>query len=420
MALSLSDFKKGNWWITFIVIGVVLVLFFIPDLVGFNATLPTPDKNFSLELPKVAQRKTESAPVEDIRVSGRSEPVDAGGAQQAVAGQAPLDRVSYLVDAGYIDHIADKRSREEAKAADEGKAAAGEGDAKTQPQPREDDALDFVPREQVTWSQIQSKKSRRILEGSASRASALARDLPEDKVNARYALQNLAGGIARILGDASKSMSAKEAVYYLEHLDLEVTRAFLKDDVSRADFTSWGEVSLTPILGRSRSERFKKAARPPFDPPAQLFYVEVMRPAARRYEQEAPPVYVQFRGVVEGKDVKRAKLFHDGLFVRDLVLHADAQRKDRFEFGLHQGDARGVYAVKFEDKEGNESVRQYRFARALGTKKNWRFESNNCYVFRAVSTGPSDRSADSFFRYTKVQDDDAAFFASSGQGFSVF
>lgn len=386
--IKVSDLTRSNLFVTIALLLLVVALFFIPELIDFQRTMDS-----SSGSGREAAPREESA----TELQSAQESKEASG----------LERIMGLLDSGYIDRLKARKAKEEINEMD---AAVP---AKVVPQKRSVDALEEVEKslstpslaqlglpsgEEISWKQIRSQQTSRLLKEAQKEAQALARSLPKTHEAARYALYNFANGISRVLEGAEKNLSAIEALAYIEHLDYSVTETFLRDRVERSDYMRWAEVSLGPLFASSRSQRFKTRAVPSFNPRLTLSKVEVRQPADRfgRWKPNGK-AFAWVEGYVVGRDARKIVLTLDGEPIRRAILAKRADTKGRRLFKIPRFNARGVYAIEVLDREGNKHVRHFDF---YGRAANFFWDKRGGH-FR-IPFQPNDPRFNSYFRVGSV------------------
>lgn len=215
--------------------------------------------------------------------------------------------------------------------------------------------------EALSWKDLHSSAAVQSMRTAQRQVLGLAKRLGTDYPESRFALFNYSGGLSRVMQANEKTMSAAEAVLYIDQLDKAVTEAMLRERVERGDFLIWSEVSLGPLASGSAAASLKKKWAPAFRPVIALSEIRVIQPAGNygRWNSKGK-AYVSGRGYVSGKDVRRLVLWSsDGRERRLGLLRADGLGRRAFRFP--RGDARLLYALVASDKSGAEFRKYYEF-----------------------------------------------------------
>ncbi len=332
--MRVSNITRSNFFVTAMVLVVIIALFFIPELVSFQRSFSKKERRVAET--SVVDELIESRKVENITID---EP------------DSPLEKIWKLVRRDSRD------SSEEAS-----KIVIGEDGARAALRLDGSSAPRFANGEQISWKTLRSDSSIRAYKAARKEALALAKTISEEAKSAKYALFDFSNGLTKVIDGVEKSMRPEEAAAYLEHLDQAVTEAFLKDRVERESFVRWTKISLGSYFENSRSQKFKMGATPSFNPHLTLTYVAIKQPPdhfGRFSHKQKPTVYAE--GYVLGKDVKRLELVRDGGRVKSISLRAKADSRGRRWFKIGRRDARGIYTIRVYDREGNKTTRSYSF-----------------------------------------------------------
>lgn len=340
--LDLSRAQKNNTMITGLIIVGLLLFLFLPDFVGFDWGVPFLSNNGS---------EHEVSILEDVRQA--AQPLDHNSYPAGVEAtdSSALAKLSREVDQGYIDLVGE-RARQKS-------AGESEGDITFSVQ---------------TWQGLHSKEGREHLTKARSQAQELAGKLRERNRRTRHALFNYIAGIDLILGNSSSDQfTATEAVEYLETLDRAVTRAMVTDGASRADRIDWSQVSLAPVLNRSRADALKQRAIPPFSPSIRLVYLRMYQPGVSGVDPRQP-AYVEATFVVSGRDVRGIHLLRNGLslypdLLMEKIPYNEHDRKVMINWPI---ELHGRYSLLALAHDGSESQVVYDFSKAL-TAFKWQY-----------------------------------------------
>mgnify|MGYP000169369442 CR=1 FL=1 len=321
---SISSFKPKSFLLTTLVVLLVASLFFIPEIVDFQKSIT------GFGVTKEGESKPEVASERDTAEHTLSTKTGSG---------SPLDKITGLIDTGYIEQL---KAKKVVSGAERFKEAPRGGP-------------------KLSWEIIKSRESLDALRTAEREALGLAKALPPDKVGTRYALYNFVSGVRLVLEGAEKTMSPDEAVRYLEFLQLAVSSTMGRENVDRALYNRWVGVSLGPLSEQTKALRLMQQ-RAPFNPRLTLTKV-VVRKAGGKHGQfvSRSPVYVQFVGFVVGQDIKKIELYRNSeLLVKKMLLRAPDESGRRF-FSPRQFPAVGYYTFRVYDDTGQIYQKTYTF-----------------------------------------------------------
>jgi len=374
MGLDLVDFKRNNWGVTVAIIVVIMVLIFLPDFVGSNTSTIKLDE---IQKNDEVAESHESENVEAV-VANDNLPIGEKVAQKVVEA---TEVIKEKEDNAVKEEI---QSNEKSDTDDDGNVKNKKG-KKTLLDPNN-----------VTWNQLHDKPVVTLLNEAKVGAVDLAEALPVRYSASKYALYNFINGINTVLASNEKKMTAKDAVSYLEFLDMETTRAFIRERVSRGNFMTWAQISLTPVFGRDNAETFKLMARPPYQPFFELRNVNVEVKRARKVSDAWDPRAVAILvadGIGNVDEVAKVDVYQNGKYIRSLKLKKDNENQELGSFGFKDKGVDGIYSFHISNKEGNTFVKKYKFERIFNIPK-WKFDSNRAsFVFKLISVkGKEDQA----------------------------
>ncbi len=417
--IPLSSINRSNLLISLIVFIVIIALFFIPEIISFQKgdsqtvwskiassdQMPRPVQKASLDNssdldfsdpdePLLANRldfedgELFEDPSEQDFNSGfsfASLDFDRAGKNSASPLQAILERLdgSQVSDAGSlaenavfeeesVDEVQDQDSKpgvaEEFRAALRGRRWANEklerGVNRKQNQ-LEDVLQADAP---LTWQILHHRTVRRILRTAQKEAMSLAKTLSENNVQSRYALQNFIGGVGRVLRGAQTALLAEQVPGYLAQLDDDVTQAFLREGVARANYLKWTDISLEPLTSIRSPRLTKQKVIRPFEPGMQLSWVRVRRPRTLygNYNPKGTD-FLGFKGFVTAAEVKKINVYRDGELFKTLRVGKRADMNGRRFFKVHQHKLvpNSLYTLEAVDVNGIKYSKSYAFAQKI-------------------------------------------------------
>jgi len=365
---------KGFGFNNFLVIGIlsllVVALFLIPEFVGWQRSTVKKE-----EVKKEAEDEIESV-IGPAAVESRVE--------------SPLQRLSQMIESGAAKRAG--RSAGKSRETKTGSRSRGAGGKLDELGSGISEPGLLLGSPDVSWGDIRSADSVRILKESQKEAAALARDLGSDYPQSRFALFNFSDGITRVLQSNENVMKASEAVNYLNELDSRVTETMIRERVERSDFLKWADISLGPVISQTGAGSMKSRFVPAFNPQLTLTFIRArVLHDDRRLKRPNPTVIVSVRGYVVGKEVKEARLYENDRMVRRLALRRPDDRKRRF-FKFGPLAVRGIFSIIAKDRSGEEYRAFYDF------KNRVRFFTRGRGGYFNMPFGEVDPRVDSFFR----------------------
>ncbi len=379
------EYKRNNWTLIICVVAIVLVIIFIPDFLGLDSFFDDGESQQEVvEQPAVAPAKPKAVTKSETSSSENS-------SEEGMA---------------YFSNVADDVPFEDQQAT----------------------------RPELTWEQVQSPAYQQILINARRTASNLSAAVSTTYENSKYALFNFVTGIDYVMRDAPSRISVNDAMNYLEHLDMEVPRSFVKDGLERNYFSEWEKVSLTKLIGTNRSERFKKMSKPRFHPEITLGTVEIMvQKSYNKVKRSRQDVYDASRMNIDfsikANDAVKGEVYLDSKKIRDIyfpnvqsgascvqgsVCNAAGSGIVRVE--LNSVAVNGIYTVRLYDRDNKIYDKQYSFTKAFRLP-NWRAPANQgLIVFSMPATLTSSRAEGIFALHNDYEDgfitsgDDAGFY----------
>ncbi|MBN8551032.1 MAG: hypothetical protein J0M12_17095 [Deltaproteobacteria bacterium] len=379
--INIQSFGRSNFMLTVVVCLVVIALFFIPEIIGFQRSF----------------HKTSSSHLDSIsaRAAKREQPVVAGELSQPEV--SPLDEVSKLIN--FRSALPQAPQSVIAPAQPQLKEGGSNVDPNllakcvaTLSEPVEKKAERNLSQSPLTWEKIRAPESQDILRRAQAEALAISRSIGPKKTESRYALITFSNAINAVLTGSDQFSSPEEAIGYVETVDQAVTKAIFREGVDRADYMRWQQVSLGPELKTSRVARTKAQYSMPFNPRITMEYVGVRQLDPNPNESAS----VDFRGYMYGKDIKKVEVLWKG-DTNEISLSDPDPKTGRRYFSNMLVDARGVYTLIVTDFEGNKYEKSYEFfPRVVGYQKN----SNGFYVipYNSKEMGEGDPRLDRMFR----------------------
>jgi len=364
---------------------LVIALFFIPEIIQIQESLLSG---------KSASRRA-------VSVSSYSVSEEAARLSEIEKNKnlSSLDKVLSLINSGYLEskskgtEIADRQSARARLNIPPGAPA-----------------LESVTAEGVeqgvTWKSIRSSEVSKVLRKAKDDVRMLARSISPGAYQSREALLNYQNGIGWLLEGDKSPVTVQQALDYIERLDLDVTRALIRERVDRADYIRWSKISLGPLFVNSKAARLRQEYLSPFNPRITLASVrlKIGKFKVRSDGRVIPPASsLNVSGFVMGKDTQKLTLLRNGRRVRNISLQrkVDDQGKRAFRFSV--SPATGAIAVQAVDGIGSTVQKTYKFVprassfpRSSGRKVLLPF--NSVLSSRKFDLKEVDLRLDRFFR----------------------
>lgn len=337
-----------NVLLTIFLLLLVIALFFIPEIVNLHNSLSgTPSST-----------TTENSNTAEAPALVSSEALTSQRAPVVQPQPSALDRILLLLDSGYLQQPA-KEEQAVARAIEQGSAVAP---LQSQSQPlRSSDLLDEG---RITWDKLRSREVVKVFKDAEKSVAQLLTTVKENNRATVYALLNYRNALQWMANGGDRSVSADDAVNYIEKLDIEVTRAMLSEHVERADYILWTNVSLGAVLEGSKALALKQKNIAPFNPRLTItsLMIQESKPNAdQRARHEAPRQAVAIKGFVVGRDIKGGiEILRNGVRVGMINLSGINEFGMR-TFNNNLGRFDGVISFKITSSEGDHFTKNYRF-----------------------------------------------------------
>lgn len=343
---------KSNVALTVIVFSVVIGLFFIPEIIGFQRK-----KSATYTEPEEVVAVTETEPMASLgpEVTSTLESITRSVESPLIAISRLLEQPKASLDVNSAQPAPDQEL-----------VARCVAQLSETTERKVERALSGNP---LTFEKIKSQEALGLFDRARNEALALASSLPKKNNSTRYALFSYASALSAVSDNPGQFGEAADAITFIESLDSAVTRAMFAEGVDRTDFLRWSAISLGDELKVSRSARLKNQYNMPFNPRLSLANVRVFHPGDRygRYD-EAGPAYLDLEGFVLGKDSQRVEILANGKQVGDYTLGEPDPVSGRREWKFEQGDARNAYTIRVIGANGEIFEKSYSFypkARAM-------------------------------------------------------
>ncbi|NMC61909.1 MAG: hypothetical protein GYA55_01940 [SAR324 cluster bacterium] len=364
---------------------LVIALFFIPEIIQIQESLLSGGS---------ASRKA-------VSVSSYSVSEEAARLSEIEKNKnlSSLDKVLSLINSGYLEskskgsEITDRQSARARLNIPPGAPALESGTAEGVEQG-------------VTWKIIRSSEVSKVLRKAKDDVRMLARSLSPDAFQSREALLNYQNGIGWLLEGDKSPVTVQQALDYIERLDLDVTRALIREGVDRADYIRWSKISLGPLFVNSKARRLRQEYLSPFNPRITLASVRlnIGKFKVRSDGSVIPPSSsLRVVGFIMGKDTEKLTLLRNGHRVKKISLQrkVDDQGKRAFRFSV--SPATGAITVQAIDGVNASVQKTYKFiprASSFPRTSNRKvlLPFNNVLSSRKFDLKEVDLRLDRFFR----------------------
>ena len=375
-----------NVLLTVFLLLLVVALFFIPEIVHLHNSLTAGG-----DTAPSATSSDETALVSTQTLSAQRAPL----APQPSA----LDRILLLLDSGYLQQPA-KDEQKVVRAIEQGSMVAPV-------QPIESQSLrsgDLLEDGRITWDKLRSREVLKVFKDAEKAVAQLLVSVKDNNRSTVYALLNYRNALQWMSNGGDPSISADDAVNYIEKLDIEVTRAMLAERVERADYILWTNVSLGAVLEGSRALALKQKNIAPFNPRLTITSLDAQegKPSADPHARRIPPnQIVSIKGFVVGRDIKgNIDILRNGVRIGTLGLSGINEYGMR-SFHRNLGRLDGIITFRVMSAQGDRFSKTYRFFPLI---RRFQRNENNWYQLPFDNLEPSgdprdlDTRLDRYFR----------------------
>ena len=385
-SLGISGVNTKGFLLTAVVLTLVVALFFIPELVGFQKSLSKGSGTSTAGSPlgQDAVRKAQqdlallSGGVQGGMVSGTTAAATAPSTAENLFGSGSLGEISNLLDSGYLDQL---RAKKVVSAAPASSGVAPKG-------------KEGLPK--LTWESLRASASADALKKAENDAILLAKQIPERYAGSRFALMNFGGALRVVRSGAEKVMQPTQAVQYVDYSRLAVVRAMDREGVEREYYNRFVGLSLGPVLDAQRGVGIADVPKI-FNPQLTLTRVSLFRTPTRRgqWRENDARVLVSIGGSVVGRDVKSVDIYRNSIRVAQLTPTRVNHEGTR-TFRLGQTEGRGVFTFRIQDIYGQIFERHYSFY-----PRARMFPWTRGGYFKIPRMAPGDSRVDRFFSYSR-------------------
>ena len=334
-----------NVLLTVFLLLLVIALFFIPEIVHLHNSITGSQSE-----------QPASSPEGSALVS-----TEALSAQRAPVAQQPsaLDRILLLLDSGYLKEP-NVEEQSVARAIEAGSISAPTQSRESQPL-RSSDLLEDG---RITWDKLRNREVVKVFKEAEKAVAKLITNVRDNNRSTVYALLNYRNALEWMANGGDPSVSADDAVNYIEKLDIEVTRAMLAERVERADYILWTNVSLGAVLEGSKALALKQKNITPFNPRFTITSLEVQETVTRseaRASRTPARISVAIKGFIVGRDAEnQIDLLRNGVRIDSIGLGGTNEFGMR-SFHRNFGRLDGVITFRIKSKQGDVFNKSYRF-----------------------------------------------------------
>ncbi len=259
----------------------------------------------------------------------------------------------------------------------------------------------------VSWKTIRTPQVSKVLKKAKGDVRSLAKIMDANQYQTKEALLNYHNGIGWLLEGDKSPIPVQQALNYIERLDLDVTRAMIKEGIDRSDYIRWSKISLGPLFENGKARHLKQEYLAPYNPRITLARVRIKLGKARVAPDGRvfpPPSSIGVVGFIMGRDTQKVVLLRNGRKIRTIPVRkaVDSEGKRTFAFSL--SPANGPIAIQATDALGGVVQKTYRFlprAAALPRAANGRavvLPFNNELRSRSFDIREVDLRMDRYFR----------------------
>ncbi len=213
---------------------------------------------------------------------------------------------------------------------------------------------------QITWATIRSQESKEAVGQARRDAMELARGIPQSATASRFAMIDFANGLDFVMTKADQQMSARDAIIYLTKLDQSVSHALAEEKVDRVFLKRWSQISMGPVLGKTMLGQRHDEISAVFDPQLTMTAIQVRHKGMRRGDPSTGKVEVVISGYVIGDDIEKITMeANNGAITLPVYIKRDPRGFWFFNRGSIDGRKQWKFTVF--DKFGEQYTKIYQF-----------------------------------------------------------
>jgi hypothetical protein len=312
-------------------------LFFIPEIIHFKRALSSAPANERAEGEEVAEVEEVAEEAELIEESVEEVPEEVHSSPDA------LGRVLTKFKQGDFN---EKTDPQEIATQD----IAGLN-------PEEQQIASAINSPNLTWKKLSSKSVVARVSKAHSAGGKLLKSLDEKYKRARWALVTYVNALGGFIRGGVKEMNPKDYLDYLTRLDLAVTRAMIEDQVRKAEYSQWKDMSLVPLLSQA-TVAAREAHNPPFVTDIVVTSVSIRERAANK--KFAAHAELAIRGYILGPDAQELQIARSNILMESLALRGKGEAKP-FTFNDKMAFGDPAYTFRVLDGAGHGLDKVYRF-----------------------------------------------------------
>lgn len=218
----------------------------------------------------------------------------------------------------------------------------------------------------VTWDVIRSEPVKQAINRARTQVSEVMQLIPAEKTFSRFAMASYQLALEQISSARDDRFRATDALGYLRYLDREVTTQLNNEGVASEVFKRWSEVSLGEALKTGEERVYRESGVTPFDPQFALNHINVKVPADGQAQANTgfePTSKITIEGSLYFRGTKSIKLYHNRRFVSDVPVPLPRKHStERLGFFTTSVEAAsGVFAFRVESDDGEVFIKEYSF-----------------------------------------------------------
>ncbi len=218
----------------------------------------------------------------------------------------------------------------------------------------------------ITWDVIRSEPVKQAIAQARTQIGEILQLVPAEKTFSRFALANYQLALDQLSSARDDRFRAVDALGYLRYLDRQVSERFSEEGVDGAALKRWSEVTLGDALKSGEQRIYRESGVTPFDPQFALNYINVKVPADGKpapNAEFAPTSSITIEGSILFRGVKSIKVYHNRKFVKDLPVPRPSKHSNDpvVFFKTTIEAASGVFSFRVESEDGEVLIKEYSF-----------------------------------------------------------
>ncbi|MCB0353139.1 MAG: hypothetical protein KDD64_06420 [Bdellovibrionales bacterium] len=378
-----SPFHRGNIFAALVVLGVVGLFFFLPELVPVKQSANAPAGK-DQEAKLTDQASPNETPQESIdSILFPREIVEVSESEiESAQQELPSQRADVDQDGPVPVKMELNEPAQPAQIS--GTQAAGAPCEPAVTSPKDSDELipAGVP---LTWDILLTSKRKKILATARRDVTKLYRELPKQATNTKFEVLAFIKALDTVLAGSGNGLVEPNAVLdYLNYANKRVSQAMYRDILDRRYALTWNEVSLGSVLESSQAAQARERALRPYNPniTATDFRVSQSVTSTAAVNTSAP-AYFSIRGYLLGEDTIRLSVYIGQYGIKRSVRlgKSDSTLGTRdWQISGVLENPKDVIIVEAEDKAGEKIRKLYRLTPGIYRFKRERLKGNDIYT----------------------------------------